>query len=158
MEVMGNAGQVDYGKYTGYRGEEEPSLLDLVFTKKPEPPPIHYLTPLGCDHVILMLEMQEKDRIRYREDYKREKLNYARADFVKLRKFFADIKWRNIMKERTIQGKYEMFLQENSEGVKKYVSIYRVKKKSIDAWYNARCIEGKKAKDKAWKKFKRADK
>ncbi|MPC92873.1 hypothetical protein E2C01_087985 [Portunus trituberculatus] len=25
---------------TRYRGEEEPSLLDLVFTEKPEPPPI----------------------------------------------------------------------------------------------------------------------
>ncbi|MPC68698.1 hypothetical protein E2C01_062902 [Portunus trituberculatus] len=36
-----------------YRGEEEPSLLDLVFTKKPEPPPIiQYLSPMGrSDHV-----------------------------------------------------------------------------------------------------------
>ncbi|MPC71078.1 hypothetical protein E2C01_065347 [Portunus trituberculatus] len=33
---------------TRYRGEEEPSLLNLVFTKKPEPPPsIQNLSPMG---------------------------------------------------------------------------------------------------------------
>ncbi|MPC98146.1 hypothetical protein E2C01_093499 [Portunus trituberculatus] len=31
----------------GTGGKEEPSLLDLVFTKKPEPPPIiQYLSPM----------------------------------------------------------------------------------------------------------------
>ncbi|MPC63487.1 hypothetical protein E2C01_057586 [Portunus trituberculatus] len=67
----------------------------------------------------------------------------------KLRKFFADIEWKNIMNRRAIQGKYEIFLQKY-KGVKKYVPIYRVKK-SIHAWHNARCTEAKKAKDKAWK-------
>ncbi|MPC51869.1 hypothetical protein E2C01_045724 [Portunus trituberculatus] len=68
---------------TRYRGEEEPSLLDLVFTKKPEPPPsIQYLSPMGRnDHVTLELEIQEEDGISYRDDYKKERLNYARADF-----------------------------------------------------------------------------
>ncbi|MPC52147.1 hypothetical protein E2C01_046009 [Portunus trituberculatus] len=33
---------------TRYRGEEEPSLQNLVFTKRPEPPPIiQYLSPMG---------------------------------------------------------------------------------------------------------------
>ncbi|MPC46958.1 hypothetical protein E2C01_040690 [Portunus trituberculatus] len=56
---------------TRYMGEEEPLLLDLVFIKKPEPPPsIQYLSPMGrSDHVTLELEMQE-DGIRYRYDYK----------------------------------------------------------------------------------------
>ncbi|MPC93464.1 hypothetical protein E2C01_088592 [Portunus trituberculatus] len=75
---------VDYGKYNrsvGGRvnkvqgGEEEPSLLDLVFTKKPpgeSPSSIQYLSPMGrSDHVTLELEMQEEDGIRYREDYKK---------------------------------------------------------------------------------------
>ncbi|MPC50833.1 hypothetical protein E2C01_044666 [Portunus trituberculatus] len=48
---------------TRYRGEEELSLLDLVFTKKLQPPPsIQYLSPMGrSDHVTLVLEMQEED-------------------------------------------------------------------------------------------------
>ncbi|MPC68941.1 hypothetical protein E2C01_063153 [Portunus trituberculatus] len=55
---------------TWYRGEEEPSLLDLVFTKKPEPPPIiQNQSPMGkSDHVTLELETQEWEVLRYRED------------------------------------------------------------------------------------------
>ncbi|MPC45863.1 hypothetical protein E2C01_039569 [Portunus trituberculatus] len=59
---------------TRYRGEEEPSLLDQVFTKKPEPPPsIQYLSPMGrSDHATLEVEIQEKDGLRYRDDYKKD--------------------------------------------------------------------------------------
>ncbi|MPC53557.1 hypothetical protein E2C01_047452 [Portunus trituberculatus] len=63
--------------------EEEPLL---VFTKKPEPSPtIQYLSPMGrSDHVTLELEIQEEeDGISYRDDYKKERLNYARTDFEK---------------------------------------------------------------------------
>ncbi|MPC80482.1 hypothetical protein E2C01_075062 [Portunus trituberculatus] len=50
---------------TRYRGKEEPLLLDLVFTKKPESPPvIQYLSPVGkSDHVTLVMQMQEEDEI-----------------------------------------------------------------------------------------------
>ncbi|MPC61465.1 hypothetical protein E2C01_055537 [Portunus trituberculatus] len=55
---------------TRYREEEEPSLLHLVFTKKPEPPPIiQYHSPIGrSDHVTSELEIQEEDKIRYSDD------------------------------------------------------------------------------------------
>ncbi|MPC95630.1 hypothetical protein E2C01_090849 [Portunus trituberculatus] len=70
-------------KSARYRREEEPLLLDLVFTKKPEPLPIiQYLSPMRrSDHVTLEMQIQEEDEISYREDYKEERLNYARADF-----------------------------------------------------------------------------
>ncbi|MPC17264.1 hypothetical protein E2C01_010113 [Portunus trituberculatus] len=57
-----------------YRREEEPLLLDLVFTKKPEPPAsIQYLNPMGrSDHVTFVLKMQEEDGISYRDDYKND--------------------------------------------------------------------------------------
>ncbi|MPC52744.1 hypothetical protein E2C01_046620 [Portunus trituberculatus] len=86
MEVMDNAGQWSnelqlimintmdqwVEESRRYRGEEEQSLLDLVFTKKPEAPPIiQYLSAMGrSDHVTLELEIQE-DGIRYRDDYKK---------------------------------------------------------------------------------------
>ncbi|MPC19628.1 hypothetical protein E2C01_012547 [Portunus trituberculatus] len=59
---------------TRYRGEEESSLLDLVFTKKPEPSPnIQYLSPMGRSyHVTLELEIQEEEGISYRDYYKKE--------------------------------------------------------------------------------------
>ncbi|MPC67008.1 hypothetical protein E2C01_061168 [Portunus trituberculatus] len=79
-------------KSTRYRGEEEPTLLDLVFTKKPEPPPIiQYLSPMGrSDNVTLEMQIKEEDGISYRDDYKGMRLNHARADFKKLRVYFAD--------------------------------------------------------------------
>ncbi|MPC72062.1 hypothetical protein E2C01_066355 [Portunus trituberculatus] len=57
---------------TRYMGEEESLLLDLVFAKKPESPPImKYHSPLGkSDHVTLEMQMQDEDEISYREDYK----------------------------------------------------------------------------------------
>ncbi|MPC90003.1 hypothetical protein E2C01_084969 [Portunus trituberculatus] len=80
MEVMGNAEQWSekvlqltmvntmdqwVEESTRYRGEEEPSLLDLVFRKKPESPLIiQYLSPMGkSDHVTLEMQMQEEDVI-----------------------------------------------------------------------------------------------
>ena len=62
---------------TRYRGEEEPSLLDLVFTKKPEPRPnIHKQSPMGkSDHLLLKIKMQEWDMQNCTEDYKKERLN-----------------------------------------------------------------------------------
>ncbi|MPC60594.1 hypothetical protein E2C01_054646 [Portunus trituberculatus] len=84
MEVMGNAGSWNelfqltmvntldqcVEESTRFRGAEKPSLLDLVFTKKPESPPSkQYLSPMGrSDHVTLVLEMQEEDVIGYREE------------------------------------------------------------------------------------------
>ncbi|MPC48207.1 hypothetical protein E2C01_041975 [Portunus trituberculatus] len=67
-------------------GGGKPSLLDLVFTKKAEPPPsIKYLSPMGrSDHVTLELQIQEEDGIRCRDDYKKKRLNYARGDIEKL--------------------------------------------------------------------------
>ncbi|MPC98239.1 hypothetical protein E2C01_093599 [Portunus trituberculatus] len=90
---------------TRYKGKEEPLLLDLVFVKKPEPPPsIQYLSPMGrTDHVTLEMQVQEEDGISYINDSKGERLNYARMDFEKLRIFFANIVWRNISID---QGEY----------------------------------------------------
>ncbi|MPC84686.1 hypothetical protein E2C01_079431 [Portunus trituberculatus] len=84
--TMVNAMDQWVGESTRYRGEE-PSLLDLVFTNKPEPPPIiQYLIPMGrSDHVTLEMQIQEEDGRSYRDDYKGERLNFARADFEKLK-------------------------------------------------------------------------
>ncbi|MPC30259.1 hypothetical protein E2C01_023520 [Portunus trituberculatus] len=59
---------------TRYREEEEPSVLDLVFTKKPEfPPIIQCLSPIGrSDYVTLELQIQKEDGIKYRDDYRKK--------------------------------------------------------------------------------------
>ena len=139
---------------TRYRGEEEPSVLDLVFTKRPEVKPIiEYTSPIGkSDHVVLEVEMQDMKAMKWKEDHKNGRLNHARANFEELRKFFGNIDWKNVMKDLTVQEKYELFLEKYNEGVQKYVPVYRVRESKY-SWFNGRCVEAKKRKDKAWKKW-----
>ena len=134
MEVTGNEGLWSEGllqmamvntldqwveECTRYRGEEEPAMLDLVFTKRPEPrPTIKYLGQMvKSDHIVLEMEMQEEEVLRYKEDYKSRRLNYAKAKFDELRIFHGKINWRNIMEGKTIQEKYDIFLEKYNEGV-----------------------------------------
>ena len=169
MEVTGNEGLWSEGllqmamvntldqwveECTRYRGEEEPAMLDLVFTKRPEPrPTIKYLGPMGkSDHILLEVEMQEEEVLRYKEDYKSGRLNYAKAKFDELRIFYDKIDWRKIMEGKKVQEKYDIFLEKYNEGVQKYVPLFNVKRRKY-SWYNARCQEAKRAKDRAWKKL-----
>ena len=76
-------------EFTRLWKEEELSLLDLVFTKKTELRPIiKCLSPVGkSDHVLIEMEPQKWAWVRIEENYKNERLNYARGNF-EVRKFF----------------------------------------------------------------------
>ena len=97
------------------------------------------------DNLLVEIEMQEWKLQRCMEDYKKERLNYARANFEHPRQFFGNTDWKNNMKDKTVQEKYELFLQKYNEGVKRFVPTYRVRKRT-QTWYNGRCIEAKKKK------------
>lgn len=139
---------------TRYRGEEEPSMLDLVFTKSPEGrPDIQYLSPLGkSDHMMLEIQPESDEVIQRSEDYREERLNYAKANFIELKKFYRQINWKDLLKDKQVQEKYEIFLSMYEKGVHKYVPRYKVKKRKHE-WFNIRCAEAKKEKDRAWKKM-----
>ena len=84
---------------TRCRGEEEPSLIDLVFTKKPEPrPKMNYLTPLGkSDHVVIEITIQEEEVLCRNEEHRNGRLNHAEANFTELRRFYGDIEWKELL-------------------------------------------------------------
>ena len=84
-------------EFTRYRGTEEPSMLDLVLTKRPEQrPTINYLSPMGkSDRVVIEVELRDEMAETRKEDHKNGRLNYAKANFVGLRKFF----WKYRLKE-----------------------------------------------------------
>ena len=90
--------------FTRLRGEDEPSMLDLVFTKKTELQPIiKYLCPVGkSDRVLIEVELQEGTLARRGDNYKSGRLNYARANFEGLREFFERTDWRGIRREEEI--------------------------------------------------------
>ena len=73
---------------------------------------------------------------------------------MKTRKFFGSIDCRRIMGSKTAQEKYEIFLKKHNEGVERYVPKYKVRS-SKHTWYNDRCAEAMRAKDRAWRKQKK---
>ena len=66
-------------------------------------------------------------------------MNYAKANFEELSKYLGSIIWKETMQGKTVQERYEIFLDKHSEGVRSYVPVYRVEK-SKDSWYNAMCV------------------
>ena len=104
------------------------------------------------DYLLVEIELQEEKLQRGIEDYKKERLNYARANYENLRNCFGSIDWKDIMKDTTVQEKYESFLHMYNEGVKRFVPTYRIRKR-IQTWYNSKCIEARKKKDRTWKKL-----
>ena len=156
MLVMENTMDQWVDKFIRYRGTEEPSVLDLVFTKRPELcPPIKYLSQMGkSDHIVIKVRIQDEEAEKRRKDHKKEKLNYTKPNFAELRKFFGSMEWKRIMKGMTVQDKYEKFLEKYKKGVQKYMPVYKVKESKY-SWYNARCARAKKIKDVAWRKLKK---
>ena len=141
---------------TRYRGEDKPSLLDLVFTKKPETEPsIEYLCPMGkSDHVTIEIVIQDDEVPTFNEEYKNERRNYAKANFTELKKFYREIDWSESLRGMEVQKKYDVFLSKYREGVERYVPKYKVKENK-KVWFNAKCAEAKKKKERAWKKMRK---
>ena len=141
---------------TRYRGDDEPSQLDLVFTKRPEAEPsIDYLSPMGkSDHVLIEINIHKEELHTPNEDHKKERRNYAKANFTGLRDFYKGIDWRKLLENKGVQEKYQVFLSKYKEGIEKYVPKYKIKKNKR-AWFNAKCVEAKKKKEKAWRKMRK---
>ncbi len=114
---------------TRFRGGEEPSVLDLVFTKKTEHSPnIGYHSPMGkSDHVVLEIELKDWETLKSKEEHKKERLNYSKANFDGLSNFFGNIRWKSIMEGRTVQEKYGIFLEKYKEGVQNYVPLLKLR-------------------------------
>ena len=125
---------------TKCRGEGEPSMLDLVFTKSPEGrPDIQYQSPLGkSDHMVLEIKPERDEAILRSEEYRKERRNYAKTNFKELRDFFGQINWKEILKDKQVQEKYEIFLSMYQKGVQKFEPSYKVKKGKYE-WFNLRC-------------------
>ncbi len=88
--VMENAMEQWVEKCTRFRGSEEPSKLDLVFTKKPDTRPnIYYQSPMGkSDHVVMEITFQDEKKSLIKEEHRKGRLNYVKANYEELKNFF----------------------------------------------------------------------
>ena len=93
--VMENLLKQWVNEHTRCRGTGEPSILDLVFTRRPElRPTIKYQNPMGkSDHVVLEIEIHEEMIEGWKENHKNVRINNAKVNFDELRKFFKGVEW-----------------------------------------------------------------
>ena len=153
--MMSNTMDQWVNETTRCRGDDEPSQLDLVFTKKPETKPtIDYQCPVGkSDHVVIEIKIHKEETHKHNEDYKKERRNYAKSNFKRLKEYYKGIDWKKLLQGKKVQEKYELFLNKYREGIVRYVPKYEVKKNN-KVWYNAKCAEARRKKEKAWKKMR----
>lgn len=143
---------------TRMRGTNEPSRLDLIFTKDPhEISEINYLCAVGkSDHLLLKWQLISSKANIVNDNYRNDRLNYSKTDYVSLRRYFEGVDWNLIMQEQNIQGKYNKFLEIYGEGIKQFVPKFKngnfAKQKE---WFNLRCKRALDRRDAAWARVRR---
>ena len=142
---------------TRKRGLDEPSLLDLVFTRQKEDiESIIYHPPLGkSDHVLLEYSfIVAYDVINENEDYKNH-LNYRKGDYIKLKDHFKGINWEQELTETDVDTQYLKFCDIYKAGVLKHIPYQREKVKKVNEWFNHDCVKAREKRDLLWNRYRR---
>lgn len=95
---------------TRYRGEDEPSRLDLVLAKEIDViGNILYKSPLGrSDHVLIEMVIKDSAVCQGRAEHRSNRLNYGKANFGEMRKFFEKVNWSDLLRAGNVQEKYDI--------------------------------------------------
>ena len=143
---------------TRARGSDNPSRLDLVFTRKEEE--IENITlesPLGKgDHVVLICDVWLKyGRNNESMATAVTKLNFKRADIKTMKRLFKEKKWFESSSASNSEGMLEEVLKTYEEVVHKTVPVFQPKIKGKNVWFNDRCRFAKEERDKKWRRLRR---
>ena len=144
---------------TRMRGEDEPTRLDLVFTREKEDvKDLKHLPPLGkSDHMILEWDMViDQDAEDENEQHKEERYNFSKANYAELRCFFEGFDWSILQTLESVNEKFNKFVEIYKEGVDTCVPKYGQRKmQKKKPWFNRRCEKARKLKDLAWNRARR---
>ena len=109
--------------YTRVRGTDNPSLLDLLFTRNEnEVENIEYNSPLGkSDHVVLKWNyIVAYDILEYEERHDKQ-YNFKRGNYKGLKEHFKGINWEEELNLANLNDQYEQFCDIYSIGVNKFM-------------------------------------
>ena len=143
---------------TRVRGMENPSLLDLVFTKNSDDiKEILYRAPIGkSDHAVLEMNFITKEEIQSKGlTYNGKKFNYVKGDYNGLRNFFKNVNWTDMTNEQNINKQYNIFCKTYKKGTKEYIPEFKEYEKPKKCWFNNRCELARDEKNRQWKRYLR---
>jgi len=143
---------------TRMRGDDIPSTLDLIFTRtENEVTNIQHNSPLGnSDHALLKFDFLVcYDVERSRERHRKERLNYKKGDYQKLREIYKATDWKELSEIEDVNKQYERFLELYTEGTMKCIPKEKELSRKMPDWFNERCRQAKKKKDLMWRRWNR---
>lgn len=119
---------VDWRKYKIWSNEEA-SRLDLVFTKEMDIiEGRNYQCPLGkSDHLLIEFSIGSDPIENRNEIYKNGRYEYRKVDFIGLREYFGEAKWKQLFRASSMQEKWDIFMEIYNEGVSRYVPKIKTK-------------------------------
>ena len=139
---------------TRFRINNDPSLLDLIFTRtKYEVVDIKYNPALGkSDHIVMNFNVRV-NRLQRRE-VESVKRNYNKANYNKISSVFSEINWEVIFHNKSTNDCYEKLIEIHNDLVEMYVPFKRVKEPvNKQRWLDEPVIGAIRNKHRSWKKF-----
>ena len=143
---------------TRVRGNNEPSLLDLIITKSPlEVENLVHRSPFGLsDHCVLDFEFLLNDGGSDAEIQPMEKRNYFRANWTGMHNFVSCVDWQQEFMNKNLDEKWSSFKDIYDLAISRFVPIkndQNLRGKNNKKWINYRAKRNIMAKEAAWNHY-----
>ena len=145
--------------FTRSRGMDEPSVLDLVFTKEElEIEHVCYKQPIGkSDHCVLLFEFgvaHTSDPIG--QDTILPKRNYHKGRYAEATELFNAIPWDEEMHAQSVDAAWDIFLTHYNTIIDATVPFYPSKTRNRHKkWVNKQVLDQVRRKEEAWIRHRR---
>ncbi|KAK3871968.1 hypothetical protein Pcinc_022917 [Petrolisthes cinctipes] len=142
--------------WTHLRDDDNPSRLDLVFTRtNSEVDNIRYLAPLGrSKHAVICFTLTVDSRPKEYTSTS-SKLNYHKADFDKMRDLFCQVHWEETFSNKSVNEKWSVFTEHYNRTVKVCVPSYKKNAGRFrPKWMNGRLEMLIRRKQEAWVRYR----
>lgn len=139
---------------TRYRGDNHPSLLDLIFTNEDGMiNMVDHCAPLGnSDHEVLEFKVVYRNVNNVHND---EKMCYFKGDYDAINSRLNNVEWEDLLSEGSIDDYWDRFADELSMSCAENIPVRKPKHKNYDTpWMNEDTLSAVQNKRKMWKKYK----
>lgn len=129
-------------EFTRFRLDQEPSLLDLVFTNEETMVDnIEFSSPIGkSDHVSITWTFHSSTYTAQSQEQS-EKRAWYKTDYHSFNEYILSIDWENRLKDLDVENSWEVFKAEYEKGVQMYVPYKNNCKNRQSPWFSKKVKE-----------------
>ena len=143
--------------FTRVRGNDEPSLLDLILTKHPlEVENLQHKAPIGSsDHCVLAFDMLiDRTESRQENEWKR---NFFKGNYVEAARMFDAVNWEKEFQDKNVQRAWDVFLDHYNTVIDKCIPLNKSKKgrNGNKKWMTRDVMAAIHRKEEAWLRYRK---